>query len=63
MLLRLVLCFGKSSLCVGQTLLKRFQVLAEEWLPGGEEITPTMKLRRGPIAEKYAARIDALYRG
>ena len=25
------------------------------------ELTPTMKLRRKPIAEKYAAEIDALY--
>jgi long-subunit acyl-CoA synthetase (AMP-forming) len=28
---------------------------------GSEEVTPTMKLRRKPIAEKYAATIDALY--
>jgi len=42
--------------------IKRFCVLAEEWLPGGEELTPTMKLRRKPIAEKYAAQIESLYR-
>ena len=29
--------------------------------PGGDELTPTMKLKRKPIAEKYAAEIDALY--
>ncbi len=29
--------------------------------PGGEELTPTMKLRRRPIARKYAAEIEALY--
>jgi long-subunit acyl-CoA synthetase (AMP-forming) len=41
--------------------VKRFALLAEEWLPGGDELTPTMKLRRKPIAQKYAARIEALY--
>ena len=27
--------------------------------PGGDELTPTMKLKRRPIAEKYAGEIDA----
>jgi long-subunit acyl-CoA synthetase (AMP-forming) len=41
--------------------IKRFALLDAEWLPGGEELTPTMKLKRRPIAEKYAERIEALY--
>jgi long-subunit acyl-CoA synthetase (AMP-forming) len=41
--------------------VKRFRILDEEWAPGGDELTPTMKLKRKPIAEKYAAEIDALY--
>jgi long-chain acyl-CoA synthetase len=41
--------------------IKRFRVLATEWQPGGEELTPTMKLKRRPIAEKYAAEIEELY--
>jgi long-subunit acyl-CoA synthetase (AMP-forming) len=41
--------------------IKRHTLLAEEWQPGGEELTPTMKLRRKPIAAKYAATIDAMY--
>ena len=41
--------------------IKRFALLDEEWLPGGDELTPTMKLKRKPIAEKYAPEIDALY--
>src|SRR5919201_1044023 len=41
--------------------IKRFRVLDAEWLPGGDELTPTMKLKRRPIAVKYAAEIEALY--
>ncbi len=42
--------------------VKKFAVLPTPWEPGGDELTPTMKLKRRPIAEKYAAEIDALYR-
>jgi long-chain acyl-CoA synthetase len=41
--------------------IKRHALLPCDWEPGGDELTPTMKLRRKPIAEKYAAEIDALY--
>jgi long-chain acyl-CoA synthetase len=41
--------------------IKRFHVVSAEWLPGGDELTPTMKLKRRPIAAKYADEIDALY--
>jgi long-chain acyl-CoA synthetase len=41
--------------------IKRYAVLSEEWLPGGDELTPTMKLKRKPIAAKYAAMIEELY--
>ncbi len=41
--------------------VKRFTILPVFWEPGGDEITLTMKLRRKPIAEKYAAEIEALY--
>jgi long-subunit acyl-CoA synthetase (AMP-forming) len=36
-------------------------VLDTEWEPGGDELTPTMKIKRKPIAEKYAAEIEGLY--
>jgi long-subunit acyl-CoA synthetase (AMP-forming) len=42
--------------------VKRFRLLDDDWQPGGDELTPTMKLRRGPIAAKYADEIEALYR-
>jgi long-subunit acyl-CoA synthetase (AMP-forming) len=41
--------------------IKRFTIVKGDWLPSGEELTPTMKLKRRPIAEKYAAEIDAMY--
>ncbi|WP_433204825.1 AMP-dependent synthetase/ligase [Nocardia sp. CA-107356] len=43
--------------------IKKFTVLPVTWEPGGDELTPTMKLRRKPIAAKYANDIDALYAG
>jgi long-chain acyl-CoA synthetase len=42
--------------------IKRFEILPTEWEPGGEELTPTMKLKRRPIAERYAEEIEGLYR-
>jgi long-subunit acyl-CoA synthetase (AMP-forming) len=41
--------------------IKRYKVLTGEWAPGGEELTPTMKLKRRPIERKYEAEIEALY--
>jgi long-subunit acyl-CoA synthetase (AMP-forming) len=42
--------------------IKRYRILPNDWLPGGDELTPTSKLKRKPIAEKYASEIDSLYR-
>jgi long-chain acyl-CoA synthetase len=41
--------------------IKRFKLLDEDWQPGGDELTPTMKLKRKPIHEKYASEIEELY--
>jgi long-chain acyl-CoA synthetase len=41
--------------------VKRFKILPVDWEPGGVELTPTMKLKRKPIVEKYADEIDSLY--
>jgi long-chain acyl-CoA synthetase len=43
--------------------IKKFTILPEPWEPGGDELTPTMKLKRKPIDEKYAEEIEALYSG
>ena len=41
--------------------VKKFTILPGDWAPGGDELTPTMKLKRKPIAEKYSGEIDAMY--
>jgi long-chain acyl-CoA synthetase len=41
--------------------IKRFHLVQGDWLAGGDELTPTMKLKRKPIAEKYSSAIDAMY--
>jgi long-subunit acyl-CoA synthetase (AMP-forming) len=41
--------------------LKKFTIVAGDWLPGGDELTPTMKLKRRPIDAKYTADIEAMY--
>ena len=41
--------------------IKKFKLLPNEWEPGGDELTPTMKLKRKPISEKYESEIEALY--
>jgi long-chain acyl-CoA synthetase len=43
--------------------VKRFTIVEGDWLPGGDELTPTMKLKRRPIAEKYEAAIEEMYAG
>ncbi len=44
--------------------IKRFKVLPVEFESGEHgELTPTMKLRRKVIAQKWAAEIEALYQG
>jgi long-chain acyl-CoA synthetase len=41
--------------------IKKWTLLGEEWLPDSEELTPTMKLKRRGVNEKYHAEIEALY--
>ncbi|HYI17396.1 MAG TPA: AMP-dependent synthetase/ligase [Solirubrobacteraceae bacterium] len=41
--------------------IKKFTLVRGDWLPGGDELTPTMKLKRKPIAEKYGTEIEAMY--
>jgi long-subunit acyl-CoA synthetase (AMP-forming) len=41
--------------------IKKFKILPTDWEPGGDELTPTMKLKRKPINEKYESEIEELY--
>jgi long-subunit acyl-CoA synthetase (AMP-forming) len=43
--------------------IKKFTIVEGDWLPGGDELTPTMKLKRKPIDAKYKDAIDAMYAG
>jgi len=43
--------------------VKKFTIVPGDWMPGGAELTPTMKLKRKPIAEKYGEAVEAMYRG
>ncbi|MEV0061138.1 long-chain fatty acid--CoA ligase [Nocardia sp. NPDC050718] len=51
---------GNASLARVEQV-KRHQILGTVWEPGGEELTPTMKIRRKPIGQRYAHVIEALY--
>jgi len=41
--------------------IKRWKVLGNEWLPDSDELTPTMKLKRRGINQRYAEEIESLY--
>jgi long-chain acyl-CoA synthetase len=41
--------------------IKKFVLIEGDWLPGGDELTPTMKLKRKPIGAKYGAEIETMY--
>src|SRR5690625_1586262 len=46
-----------------ETQIRRLLVLHKELEPDDDELTRTRKVRRGFIADKYGALIDALYEG
>jgi long-chain acyl-CoA synthetase len=45
----------------GVEQIKRFTLLPSEWTPETEELTPSMKLKRRVILERYSAEIESLY--
>jgi long-chain acyl-CoA synthetase len=43
--------------------IKKFHLVPGDWAAGGDELTPTMKLKRKPMAQKYVREIEAMYAG
>jgi long-subunit acyl-CoA synthetase (AMP-forming) len=41
--------------------VKYFSIVSSFWDPGGDELTPTAKLKRRPIADKYRDEIERIY--
>ncbi len=41
--------------------IKTFHIVRGDWLPAGDELTPTSKMKRRSIVTKYAAEIEAMY--
>ncbi|NBM21124.1 long-chain fatty acid--CoA ligase [Streptomyces sp. GC420] len=41
--------------------VKRYELLAREWGPATGELTPSLKMRRRVIKEKYASELELLY--
>jgi long-chain acyl-CoA synthetase len=42
--------------------IKKFEIIGEEWLPDSEVLTPTMKLKRRGVRERYGDRVEQIYR-
>jgi long-chain acyl-CoA synthetase len=43
--------------------VKKFAILPQDLSQEGGELTPTMKIKRNVVAEKYEQEIEALYAG
>jgi long-chain acyl-CoA synthetase len=41
--------------------VKKFEILPQDFTQAGGELTPSMKVKRNVVAQKYADRVDALY--
>jgi long-chain acyl-CoA synthetase len=41
--------------------IKKFTLITQEWTVPGGDLTPTLKLKRKHLLQKYAQEIDAMY--
>jgi long-chain acyl-CoA synthetase len=56
----------KEVVAINKTLgeheeIKRFRLVSDEWTPQTGELSPTLKLRRNYVADKYKSVIDEIY--
>jgi long-chain acyl-CoA synthetase len=55
-------CIGAGNARLSRVeQVKNWALLPDLWEPGGEELTPTQKLRRSVVAERYGEEIEQLY--
>jgi long-chain acyl-CoA synthetase len=48
----------------GYAQIRKVTLIADEkWTVDNGLLTPTMKLKRGPILAKYAAQVESMYKG
>ena len=47
----------------GYAKIRRVAVISESWSVENGLLTPTMKLKRAKVLEKYEAEVDKLYEG
>jgi long-chain acyl-CoA synthetase len=47
----------------GYAQVRKVALITDKWTVDNALLTPTLKLKRGPIVEKYKREIDAMYRG
>ncbi|REK11570.1 MAG: long-chain fatty acid--CoA ligase [Actinobacteria bacterium] len=43
--------------------IKKWVIVGDEWTPDSGEVTPSLKLKRNVVLEKYSAEIESLYQG
>ena len=41
--------------------IKKFEILSKEWSTPGGELTPTLKLKRSYISQKYSSLIEKMF--
>jgi long-chain acyl-CoA synthetase len=41
--------------------IRAYEIISGRWQPGGDLVTPTMKVRRRAVPDAYGPRVDALY--
>jgi len=58
--------FQREVAAINKTLgeheeIKRFRLVSDEWTPQSGELSPTLKLKRNYVADKYKTIIEEIY--